>query len=87
MAGLLIKELLLRGDAANVMVVSPGVLVDQWDEEMREKFGLEFEMLTRDKILNGAIPSPAVASGWPASTSSRATARASWTRHAMSTGT
>ena len=56
MAGLLVKELLLRGDAANVMVVSPGVLVDQWDEEMREKFGLEFEMLTRDKILNEANP-------------------------------
>jgi superfamily II DNA or RNA helicase len=56
MAGLLIKELLLRGDAANVMVVSPGVLTDQWDEEMREKFGLEFEMLTRDKILNEGNP-------------------------------
>ena len=56
MAGLLIKELLLRGDAANVMVVSPGVLVDQWDEEMREKFGLEFEILTRDKILNEGNP-------------------------------
>ena len=56
MAGLLIKELLLRGDAANVMVVSPGVLVDQWDEEMREKFGLEFEILTRDKTLNEGNP-------------------------------
>lgn len=56
MAGLLIKELLLRGDAANVLVVSPGVLVDQWDEEMREKFALEFEMLTRDRILNDGNP-------------------------------
>lgn len=56
MAGLLVKELLLRGDAANVMVVSPGVLADQWDEEMREKFGLEFQMLTRDKILNEGNP-------------------------------
>lgn len=56
MAGLLIKELLLRGDAANVLVVSPGVLVDQWDEEMREKFSLEFETLTRDKILGEANP-------------------------------
>jgi superfamily II DNA or RNA helicase len=56
MAGLLIKELLLRGDAANVMVVSPGVLTDQWDEEMREKFELEFEILTRDKILNEGNP-------------------------------
>lgn len=56
MAGLLIKELLLRGDAANVLVVSPGVLVDQWDEEMREKFSLEFETLTRDKILGEGNP-------------------------------
>lgn len=56
MAGLLIKELLLRGDAANVLVVAPGVLVDQWDEEMREKFSLDFEMLTRDKILGEANP-------------------------------
>lgn len=56
MAGLLVKELLLRGDAANVLVVSPGVLVDQWDEEMREKFAIEFEMLTRDKILGEANP-------------------------------
>ena len=56
MAGLLIKELLLRGDAANVLVVSPGVLVDQWDEEMREKFSLEFEILTRDKILGETNP-------------------------------
>ncbi|ANF31311.1 hypothetical protein A0130_06185 [Leifsonia xyli] len=56
MAGLLIKELLLRGDAANVMVVSPGALVDQWDEEMREKFGLEFEALTRDKIMHEGNP-------------------------------
>jgi len=45
MAGLLIKELLLRGDAANVMVVSPGVLVDQWDEKRcGRSSGLEFEI-------------------------------------------
>lgn len=56
MAGLLIKELLLRGDAANVLVVAPGVLVDQWDEEMREKFALAFEVLTRDKINGEANP-------------------------------
>jgi superfamily II DNA or RNA helicase len=56
MAGLLIKELLLRGDAANVMVIAPGSLVDQWDEEMREKFSLEFDVLTRDRILHEGNP-------------------------------
>ncbi len=56
MADLLIKELRLRGAAANVMVVAPGSLVDQWDEESKEKFGLEFEILTRDKIIHEANP-------------------------------
>lgn len=56
MAGLLIKELLLRGDANNVMVIAPGSLSDQWDEEMRTKFGLDFEVLTRDKVLHEGNP-------------------------------
>jgi hypothetical protein len=87
MAGLLIKELLLRGDAANVMVVAPGVLVDQWDEEMREKFRLEFDVLTRDKILHEGNPFARAACGWLGWTCCHATAKASWTRFVKSTGT
>src|SRR3954470_5066025 len=45
MAGLLVKELLIRGDAQNVLVVAPGSLVDQWADEMRDKFGLDFDLL------------------------------------------
>ena len=56
MADLLIKELRLRGAAANVMVVAPGSLLDQWDEESRGKFDLEFEILTRDKTLHEGNP-------------------------------
>ena len=33
MAGLLAKELIMRGDAANILVVAPGSLVDQWQDE------------------------------------------------------
>jgi len=50
MAGLLIKELLLRGDLKRCMVVSPGNLVEQWQDELDSKFGLPFEILTHDKL-------------------------------------
>jgi superfamily II DNA or RNA helicase len=47
MAGLYMKELLLRGDVARCLVVAPGGLVEQWQTELAEKFGLEFAILTR----------------------------------------
>src|ERR1700720_106539 len=50
MAGLLIKELLIRGDVERCLIVAPGSLVEQWQDEMSEKFGLGFDILTRDQI-------------------------------------
>lgn len=50
MAGLLIKELLIRGDLERCLIVAPGSLVEQWQEEMAEKFALGFDILTRDQI-------------------------------------
>jgi superfamily II DNA or RNA helicase len=50
MAGLLIKELLVRGDLHRCMVVSPGNLVEQWQDELYKKFHLPFEILTNDKL-------------------------------------
>jgi SNF2 family DNA or RNA helicase len=50
MAGLLIKELLIRGDLERCLIVSPGSLTDQWQDELDEKFGLDFEILSRDMI-------------------------------------
>jgi superfamily II DNA or RNA helicase len=50
MAGLYIKELILRGDLARCMIVSPGGLAEQWQDELFEKFGLKFEILTRSMI-------------------------------------
>jgi superfamily II DNA or RNA helicase len=50
MAGLYIKELMLRGDLERCMIVAPGGLVEQWQEELLDKFGLRFEILTRDLI-------------------------------------
>ncbi len=48
MAGLLIRELLMRADAQRILIVSPGSLVEQWQDEMFEKFGLSFSLFSRD---------------------------------------
>jgi SNF2 family DNA or RNA helicase len=50
MAGLLIKELIVRGDLARCMVVAPGSLVEQWQDELAQKLGLEFAIITRESI-------------------------------------
>jgi superfamily II DNA or RNA helicase len=47
MAGLYIKELMLRGDLERCLIVAPGGLVEQWQDELRDKFGLHFELLTK----------------------------------------
>lgn len=39
MAGLYILELLMRADARRVLIVAPGSLVEQWRDELFEKFG------------------------------------------------
>jgi len=50
MAGLFIRELLMRADAKRVLVVAPGSLVEQWQDEMFEKFGLSFVLFSREQI-------------------------------------
>ncbi len=55
MAGLYIRELIMRADANRVLVVAPGSLVEQWRDELFEKFGLEFRVFSRD--LESSTPS------------------------------
>lgn len=43
MAGLYLKELILRSDCERAIVVAPGGLVEQWSEELAAKFDLRFE--------------------------------------------
>lgn len=50
MAGLLIRELLMRADAKRVLIVAPGSLVEQWQDEMFEKFGLSFTLFSREQM-------------------------------------
>ncbi len=46
MAGLFIKEMIARGDLRRCLIVCPGVLVEQWQDELSRKFDLPFEILT-----------------------------------------
>jgi superfamily II DNA or RNA helicase len=55
MAGLYIRELLMRADARRVLIVAPGSLVEQWRDELFEKFGLEFRVFSKE--LDLASPS------------------------------
>ncbi len=50
MAGLLIKELMVRGDLHRCLVVCPGSLAEQWQDELYRRFQLSFEILTNDKL-------------------------------------
>src|SRR5207302_3282716 len=55
MAGLYMRELIMRADARRILVVAPGSLVEQWRDEMLEKFGLEFFVYS--PLLEQASPS------------------------------
>ncbi|MBX3465927.1 MAG: DEAD/DEAH box helicase [Planctomycetes bacterium] len=55
-AGLIAKELLLRGLVRSVLVVVPASLALQWREEMSQKFGLEFLVARAPADLVGEPP-------------------------------
>ena len=50
MTGLLLKELIIRGDLKRCLIVSPGSLSEQWQDELYSKFHLKFEILTNDRF-------------------------------------
>lgn len=50
MAGLLIKEMIARGDLKHCLIVSPGSLVEQWQDELRDRFSLRFDIMTSEGI-------------------------------------
>lgn len=50
MAGLFVKELIARGDLQRCLVVCPGSLAEQWQDELYRRFQLPFEILTNDKL-------------------------------------
>ena len=50
MAGLLIKELMARGDIDRCLIICPGNLAEQWQDELYQRFHLPFEILTNEKL-------------------------------------
>ena len=50
MAGLFIKELMVRGDVQRCLICAPGSLVDQWQDELSMKFHLPFKIVSRETI-------------------------------------
>ena len=50
MAGLFIKELIVRGDLQRCLIVCPGNLAEQWQDELYRRFQLPFDILTNDKL-------------------------------------
>jgi SNF2 family DNA or RNA helicase len=59
-AGLIAKELLASGEAERMTVLCSPSLAEQWQQELREKFGLDAEL-----VLASTVTSPALSSGSP----------------------
>jgi len=58
MAGLYIRELMMRSDAQRILIIAPGSLVEQWQDELFEKFGLVFDLFTREMMDNSHSGNP-----------------------------
>ena len=54
MTGLLMKELIARGDLQRCLVVCPGSLAEQWQDELYQRFHLNFEIFTKRQGRRGA---------------------------------
>jgi superfamily II DNA or RNA helicase len=50
MAGLLIKELKIRGLIKRVLIIAPASLTFQWQREMKDKFREQFEVIRSDVL-------------------------------------
>ncbi len=58
MAGLLIRELMVRGDLKRCLIIAPGGLVEQWQDELDQKFGVQFEIFSREMVENARSGNP-----------------------------
>ena len=60
MAGLLIKELMIRGDLGRCLIVCPGSLAEQWQDELQGKFQLSFDIVGRSELESSRSGNPFV---------------------------
>src|SRR5262249_62432229 len=50
MTSLFIKELKARGDLQRCLIVCPGNLAEQWQDELYRRFHLPFDIMTNDAL-------------------------------------
>ncbi|RBM22969.1 helicase-related protein [Streptomyces sp. PT12] len=50
MAGLLLKELKLRGAVERILILCPAPLTTQWQDEMLDKFDEQFEVVSSEQV-------------------------------------
>ncbi len=55
MAGLYIRELMMRADASRILIIAPGSLIEQWRDELFDKFDLRFKIYSAE--LDSSSPS------------------------------
>ena len=58
MAGLLIRELMVRGDLERCLIIAPGSLNEQWQTELDQKFNLQFELFSKSMVEASASGNP-----------------------------
>jgi superfamily II DNA or RNA helicase len=58
MAGLFIKELIVRGDVRRCLICVPGNLAGQWQDELWFKFQTHFEIITRETFETAVSGNP-----------------------------
>ena len=58
MSGLYIRETAIRGDVERVLIVAPGSLVVQWQDELWQRFHLDFRVLTNDMVESARTGNP-----------------------------
>ncbi len=58
MAGLLIKELIVRGDVQRCLICAPGGLAAQWQDELWFKFQMHFQVMSREMVVSSVSGNP-----------------------------
>ena len=63
-AGLIVRELLLRRRVEIIVVAAPASMLLQWQDELAQKFGLEFTIVDREHLLETRRMRGFVANPW-----------------------
>jgi hypothetical protein len=58
MAGLFIRELMVRGDLRRRLIIAPGSLVEQWQDELDDKFGVIFKIFSWELLESSQSGNP-----------------------------